>query len=106
MQEHTCVLSAEKMRIVGLEPIRPAAQEPKSCTSANSVISANVLLPLQQKARISSEIHAYYNLCVFGVSRYLNIPYKRLNQNYTERVLFPNNFQRSVHITHDLLTGL
>ena len=28
------------LRIVGLEPTRLAAQEPKSCTSANSVISA------------------------------------------------------------------
>ena len=28
------------VRVVGLEPTRLAAQEPKSCTSANSVISA------------------------------------------------------------------
>ena len=29
-----------KMRLVGLEPTRRKAQEPKSCTSANSVITA------------------------------------------------------------------
>lgn len=31
-----------KMRIMGFEPIRLSAQEPKSCTSANSIISALV----------------------------------------------------------------
>ncbi len=30
------------MRNMGLEPIRLAAQEPKSCMSANSISSANL----------------------------------------------------------------
>ena len=33
------------MRNAGLEPARPAAQEPKSCMSANSISSAYAILP-------------------------------------------------------------
>ena len=41
------------MRMTGLEPARLAAQEPKSCMSANSITSAAMkLLPLSFKATI------------------------------------------------------
>ena len=33
------------MRVVGVEPTRLAAQEPKSCASANSTIPASVISP-------------------------------------------------------------
>ena len=87
------------MRKKGLEPSRLSTQEPKSCTSANSVISANkphknlnlTFLPIPSQPLRNK---FYYTLPVLFLSRNENFaPHRLQSFAHSNRILFSLSFE-------------